>query len=115
MVIVFSEFVTAAAMAIVIIPVFYKLQITSSYEYLNKRFSPTVRTLGSFLFLCKMVRFSMPLIIFFLNGGFKMLYIPIVIYVPALAFSQVSGFSLEALIPAVCIVCIFYTSLVSSK
>lgn len=44
-----------------------------------------------------------------------MLYIPIVIYVPALAFSQVSGFSLEALIPAVCIVCIFYTTLVSKK
>lgn len=44
-----------------------------------------------------------------------MLYIPIVIYVPALAFSQVSGFSLYIIVPIICIVCIFYTTLVKIK
>lgn len=44
---------------------------------------------------------------------FQMLYIPIVIYVPALAFAQVTGMSLSVLIPLVCVVCIFYTCLVS--
>lgn len=42
-----------------------------------------------------------------------MLYMPIVIYVPALAFAQVTGMSLNVLIPLVCVVCIFYTTLVS--
>ncbi|GLV41355.1 brother of rumpel [Carabus blaptoides fortunei] len=76
------------------LPVFYTLQITSSYEYLNLRFNNTVRMLGSILFLTKM-----------------MLYIPIVIYVPALAFSQVTGFNLHLITPIVCVVCIFYTTL----
>lgn len=41
------------------------------FQYLNLRYNQTVRVLGSILFLLKML-----------------LYIPIVIYVPALAFSQ---------------------------
>jgi len=60
---VFAEIVSVIVMAIVYIPVFYNLQITSSYEYLNRRFSPAVRTLGSCLFLLKMVRY--------LRGGIK--------------------------------------------
>ncbi|KAJ3656756.1 hypothetical protein Zmor_015805 [Zophobas morio] len=89
-----SEALVSLTMAYCYLPVFYKLQITSSYEYLNLRFNQTVRLLGSVLFLTKM-----------------MLYIPIVIYVPALAFSQVTGINLHLITPAVCIVCIFYTTL----
>lgn len=44
-----------------------------------------------------------------------MLYIPIVMYVPALAFAQVTGVSLNVLIPLVCLVCIFYTTVVSKS
>ncbi|KAK3908024.1 Sodium-coupled monocarboxylate transporter 2 [Frankliniella fusca] len=36
---------------------------------------------------------------------------PIVIYVPALAFSQVTGADLHVITPIVCVVCIFYTTL----
>ncbi|XP_065172488.1 sodium-coupled monocarboxylate transporter 1-like [Atheta coriaria] len=89
-----SEFLVTGTMAFAYLPVFYKLQITSSYEYLNLRFNQTVRLLGSILFLLKML-----------------LYIPIVIYVPALAFSQVTGINLHLVTPIVCIVCIFYTTL----
>ncbi|XP_066255129.1 sodium-coupled monocarboxylate transporter 1-like [Euwallacea similis] len=88
------EIFGAAAMAYIVLPVFYKLQITSTYEYLNLRFNNTVRLLGTTLFLTKML-----------------LYIPIVIYVPALAFSQVTGINLHLVTPVVCIVCIFYTTL----
>ncbi|KAK6622118.1 hypothetical protein RUM44_001925 [Polyplax serrata] len=88
------ELITSIVMMTVYIPVFYSLQIVSSYEYLNVRFNKTVRTLGSALFLIKML-----------------LYIPIVIYVPALAFSQVTGFSIYILVPIVSVVCIFYTTL----
>nr|XP_022913659.1 sodium-coupled monocarboxylate transporter 1-like [Onthophagus taurus] len=89
-----SEGLVSITMAVAYLPVFYKLQITSSYEYLNLRFNQTVRLLGSTLFLLKML-----------------LYIPIVIYVPALAFSQVTGIHLHLVTPVVCIVCIFYTTL----
>lgn len=55
----------------VFLPVFYKLQLVSTYEYLKIRFDHRIRTLASLLFiLC------------------TLLYVPIVIYVPALAFNQ---------------------------
>lgn len=66
----------------------------SLLQYLHLRFNQSVRLLGSILFLLKM-----------------MLYIPIVIYVPALAFSQVTGINLHLITPIVCVVCIFYTTL----
>lgn len=39
------------------LPVFYDLNIISSYEYLRKRFNNAVGMLGSGLFLIKMVNF----------------------------------------------------------
>ncbi|XP_063224315.1 sodium-coupled monocarboxylate transporter 2-like [Bacillus rossius redtenbacheri] len=91
---VIPEVLVSVTMALVYLPVFYTLQITSSYEYLKLRFNHTVRLLGSILFLIKM-----------------MVYIPVVIYVPALAFSQVTGINLHLITPIVCVVCIFYTTL----
>ncbi|XP_046397672.1 uncharacterized protein LOC124164392 [Ischnura elegans] len=79
-------------------PVIHKLQVTTSYEYLAIRFSQKVRILGSMLFIISHI-----------------LYIPIVIYLPALAFSQVTGVSLHLITPVVCLVCIFYTSLGGMK
>ncbi|XP_014260294.1 sodium-coupled monocarboxylate transporter 2-like isoform X2 [Cimex lectularius] len=92
--VIISEMFVSLTMAFVYIPVFYKLEITSSYEYLKLRFGQNVRILGSCLFIVKM-----------------MLYIPIVIYVPALAFSQVTGVNLHIITPLVCVICIFYTTL----
>ncbi|KAF4521053.1 hypothetical protein B566_EDAN008125 [Ephemera danica] len=92
--IVLSELAVSFTMAAAYIPVFYALNITSSYEYLKMRFNQPVRMLGSTIFIIKM-----------------MLYIPLVIYVPALAFSQVTGVNLHLVTPVVCVVCIFYTTL----
>ncbi|KAG4078241.1 hypothetical protein HA402_011313 [Bradysia odoriphaga] len=36
-------------------------------------------------------------------------YLPVVVYVPALAFNQVTGVNIHAVTPFVCMVCIFYT------
>lgn len=55
----------------VYLPVFFKLQLTSSYEYLELRFDKRLRLLTSFLFLLSMI-----------------LFLPIVIYIPALALEQ---------------------------
>ncbi|XP_026465208.1 LOW QUALITY PROTEIN: sodium-coupled monocarboxylate transporter 1-like [Ctenocephalides felis] len=92
--IVCPECFVSLTMALIYLPVFYKLQITSSYEYLKLRFNQPVRLMGSVIFVIKML-----------------LYIPIVIYVPALAFSQVTGINLHLISPIVCVVCIFYTTL----
>ncbi|BES94953.1 Sodium:solute symporter family [Nesidiocoris tenuis] len=92
--IIVSEVFVSFTMAYIYIPIFYKLQITSSYEYLGMRFNRKVQTLGSCLFVLKML-----------------LYIPMVIYVPALAFEQVTGINLHIVTPIVCVICIFYTTL----
>lgn len=55
----------------VYLPVFASLKISSSYEYLEMRFGKGVRTLISLMFVLDMV-----------------LFLPVVIYVPALAFNQ---------------------------
>ncbi|XP_046666668.1 sodium-coupled monocarboxylate transporter 1-like [Homalodisca vitripennis] len=57
------------------------------------RFNKAVCILGSGIFVLKM-----------------MLYMPMVIYVPALAFNQVTGVNLHLITPLVCVVCIFYTT-----
>lgn len=62
--------VVSIALIYIYLPVFFKLQCTSIFEYLNKRFDYKCRMLGSFLFALSM-----------------MVYLPIVIYIPALAFS----------------------------
>ncbi|GAB1869714.1 Sodium-coupled monocarboxylate transporter 1 [Camponotus japonicus] len=79
-------------MSIVFLPVFHDLKLTSTYEYLEKRFDKRIRLLGSVLFAISM-----------------MTWLPIVIYIPALAFNQVTGVNVHIITPFVCIVCIFYT------
>lgn len=79
-------------MASAYLPVFHNLQLTSTYEYLERRFNKHVRLFGSFLFTLALIT-----------------WLPIVIYVPALAFNQVTGINVHIITPAVCIVCIFYT------
>lgn len=89
-----SSVVVALLVNYIYLPVFYSLQLTSSYEYLQLRFNRSVRVMASVLFTISVL-----------------LYIPLVIYVPALAFSYVSDLSIHAITPLVCIICIFYTML----
>ncbi|XP_073957494.1 sodium-coupled monocarboxylate transporter 1-like [Choristoneura fumiferana] len=86
-------FLMSFVMTQVYLPVFHELKITSNYEYLSMRFDNRVRLFGSILFA------------FTLIG-----WLPIVIYVPALAFNQVTGVDIHIITPIVCLVCIFYTS-----
>ncbi|CAH1398746.1 unnamed protein product [Nezara viridula] len=76
------------------LPVVYHLQYNSLFEYLEKRFNRGVRLLASFIFSFSLI-----------------LYIPVVIYVPSLAFNQVTGMSVHLLSSIICAVCIFYTSI----
>ncbi|XP_017119101.1 sodium-coupled monocarboxylate transporter 2 [Drosophila elegans] len=81
-------------MGVFYLPVFHDLNITSTYEYLEVRFDRRLRLYGSIMFAVMNVA-----------------YLPIVIYVPALAFNQVTGIGVHTITPIVCIICVFYTSL----
>uniref|UniRef100_A0A669BVE5 Solute carrier family 5 member 8 n=1 Tax=Oreochromis niloticus TaxID=8128 RepID=A0A669BVE5_ORENI len=80
----------------VFLPVFYRLAINSTYEYLELRFSRATRLLA--------------MVIFFFNA---LLYTGLVIYAPALALNQVTGMNLWGGIISTATVCTLYCALVS--
>lgn len=82
------------SMTYIYLPVFYDLQLTSSFGYLEKRFDRSVKLTASMVYAISCV-----------------IFIPIVIYVPALAFSQVTGINLHIITPVISVVCIFYTTI----
>ncbi|XP_037714169.1 sodium-coupled monocarboxylate transporter 2 isoform X2 [Drosophila subpulchrella] len=77
----------------IFLPVFCNLQLTSTYEYFERRFDRRVRIFGSCLFVVM-----------------NILWQPICIYVPALTLNQVSGISVHKIVPLTSFVCILYTS-----
>ncbi|XP_010158945.1 PREDICTED: sodium-coupled monocarboxylate transporter 1 [Eurypyga helias] len=78
----------------IFLPVFYRLGITSTYEYLELRFNKYLRLCGTVLFIVQTT-----------------LYTGIVIYAPALALNQVTGFDLWGAVVATGVVCTFYCTL----
>lgn len=80
------------AMYYIYLPVFHDLKLISTYQYLETRFDQRIRLFGSILF----------------TFG-SLMWLPIVIYVPALAFNQATGINIHWITPVVGLVCIFYT------
>ncbi|XP_049302581.1 sodium-coupled monocarboxylate transporter 2 isoform X2 [Bactrocera dorsalis] len=78
----------------VYMPVFSTLRVSSSYQYLEIRFGPNVRTIAAVLFVVKMI-----------------IYMPIVVYVPALAFNQVTGINIYITSSVVSLIVVIYTIL----
>ncbi|XP_077990171.1 sodium-coupled monocarboxylate transporter 1-like isoform X1 [Glandiceps talaboti] len=80
-------------------PIFYRLGLTSAYQYLEIRFnSKLVRVLGACTFMCQMV-----------------LYMGIAIYAPSLALNAVTGFTLWGSVLTCGLVCTFYTTIGGMK
>ncbi|XP_071835571.1 sodium-coupled monocarboxylate transporter 1-like isoform X2 [Apostichopus japonicus] len=79
-------------------PVFFNMNITSAYEYLELRFNKAVRIAGMLTFCLMMV-----------------IYLGIVIYAPALALSAVTDLSLWGSVFSVGLVCTFYTTIGGMK
>ncbi|XP_054742352.1 sodium-coupled monocarboxylate transporter 2 isoform X1 [Anastrepha obliqua] len=83
-------------MAIVVskvyLPVFSTLNVGSSYEYLEMRFSSSVRSIASFMFVMD-----------------EIFFLPIILYVPAIAFNQVTGVNIYVISGVICVVCVIYT------
>nr|XP_019947839.1 PREDICTED: sodium-coupled monocarboxylate transporter 1-like [Paralichthys olivaceus] len=78
----------------VFLPVFYRLSIASTYEYLELRFNRATRLLGMMFFMVQTI-----------------LYTGIIIYGPALALSQVTDLDLWGGIISTGAVCTFYCTL----
>ncbi|MBR3117747.1 MAG: Na+/proline symporter, partial [Oceanobacillus sp.] len=76
------------------IPFFRKLNITTAYEYLEERFGPSLRVIGSLLFVL-----------------FHIGRVAIVIYLPTLAITSVSEINPVLIAAAVGGLCIIYTFL----
>ncbi|XP_070179821.1 sodium-coupled monocarboxylate transporter 2-like [Littorina saxatilis] len=85
-------FVMGAA-AHIYIPVFYRLHITSSFEYLSLRFGKGIRTIMAIVYIFQM-----------------MLYMAIVLYAPSLALNAVTGIDLWGSIISVGLICTVYTA-----
>uniref|UniRef100_A0A8D3DNE3 Sodium-coupled monocarboxylate transporter 1 n=1 Tax=Scophthalmus maximus TaxID=52904 RepID=A0A8D3DNE3_SCOMX len=78
----------------VFLPVFYRLAVTSTYEYLELRFNRATRLLGTALFIVQTI-----------------LYTGIVIYAPALALNHVTGMDLWGAVISTGLVCTFYCTM----
>ncbi|XP_063294360.1 sodium-coupled monocarboxylate transporter 2-like isoform X2 [Pelobates fuscus] len=76
------------------VPVFYRSGITSTYEYLELRFHKFVRYAATIMYIIQTI-----------------LYTGVVVYAPALALNQVTGFDLWGSVFATGIVCTFYCTL----
>ncbi|WP_210128188.1 sodium:solute symporter [Staphylococcus sp. GDX8P114P-2] len=76
------------------VPFFKKLNVTSAYEYLEARFGPSIRVIGSLLFIL-----------------FHLGRVAIVIYLPTLAVTSVSDLNPFVVASLVGILCILYTFL----
>ncbi|KAH8042852.1 hypothetical protein HPB51_026117 [Rhipicephalus microplus] len=78
-------------------PMFYKLNVTSAFQYLELRFNRTLRTICSVSSALQMI-----------------VYMSIVLYGPALALQQVTGVNLWLSVVSIGVVCTFYTTVVSN-
>lgn len=93
-----TNFISVPLTVWIFLPVYYNLRLTSSYEYLEKRFSFSVRMLGSTVFVVQ-----------------TLLYTGIVLYGPSLTLQSVTGFPLWLSTIVTGLVCTFYTTLGGMK
>ncbi|XP_034388310.1 sodium-coupled monocarboxylate transporter 1 [Cyclopterus lumpus] len=90
----FSYAIMSVVSAEVFVPLFYRLGITSAYEYLEMRFSRPIRIIGTSMYIIQTA-----------------LYTGLVIYAPALALNQITGLDLWGVLVSTGAVCIIYCTL----
>ncbi|XP_002736421.1 sodium-coupled monocarboxylate transporter 2-like, partial [Saccoglossus kowalevskii] len=80
------------------LPIFYRLELTSIYEYLELRFNKPARIIGTSFYIL-----------------YKSLYLSIAVYAPSLALSAVSGINVWISVVTIGTVCTMYTTLGGMK
>uniref|UniRef100_A0A1B0C7K6 Uncharacterized protein n=1 Tax=Glossina palpalis gambiensis TaxID=67801 RepID=A0A1B0C7K6_9MUSC len=94
---VLSNILVVPTLTYIIVPVFYENNISNCYEYLQIRFNKSTRRIVTLSFV--------------LNAC---LMLPVYMFIPSLAFSQVTGINIHLINTIVCSICVFYTMLVGS-
>lgn len=89
-----SQILTVPLVIWLVLPFFRRLNVTTAYEYLERRFHVAVRLIGGLAFLL-----------------FQFGRIGIVLFLPAIALSVVTGVSIQSCIIVMAILSIFYTVL----
>ncbi|XP_053697408.1 putative sodium-dependent multivitamin transporter [Sabethes cyaneus] len=84
--------------AYLFLPVFFKLEASSAYEYLEMRFGKKTRLAASLAYLLQMI-----------------LYMGIAVYAPALALEAVTGMNQTYSILTIGIICTFYSTIGGMK
>ncbi|XP_061500171.1 sodium-coupled monocarboxylate transporter 1 [Anopheles gambiae] len=74
-------------------PIYYKLDVTSCYEYLGMRFDKRIRTFGAVLYILQML-----------------FYTSVAVLAPAIALSEATGLNKYIAVVLIYFVCIFYSS-----
>ncbi|XP_016928539.4 sodium-coupled monocarboxylate transporter 1-like [Drosophila suzukii] len=82
------------AVSYIYLPVFSVLRVCSSYEYLGKRFHSIIQSITSILFVIEGI-----------------LYMPFLVYVPALSINQASGINIYIIQALIVVACVIYTML----
>ncbi|CAH1367562.1 unnamed protein product [Tenebrio molitor] len=90
----FSQLLSFILALYIYYPVFFKRQLSTAYEYLEKRFDNKTRLLGSFLYVLR-----------------ENLVLPVIIYSPALALSTVTGIKVSVIALVISCICVFYTAI----
>ncbi|XP_041453782.1 sodium-coupled monocarboxylate transporter 1-like [Lytechinus variegatus] len=93
-----SSILSSIATVVFFLPTFYNLGLTSSNEYLERRFGKRVRILGTFAF-----------------SFYMLVYLGIVLYAPSLALNAVTGLNLWGSVFSIGIVCTLYTAIGGMK
>jgi SSS family solute:Na+ symporter len=89
-----AQLLTAPLVIWLVLPFYRRLDVTTAYEYLERRFNVLVRVLGGLAFLL-----------------FQFGRVGIVLFLPAIALSVVTGVSIETCIIVMAILSIVYTVL----
>lgn len=74
-------------------PIYFKMELTSCYEYLGMRFGKELRILGGALYIIQMC-----------------FYTSVAVLAPAIALSKATGLNTRLAIILIYVVCVFYSS-----
>ncbi|KAK5642634.1 hypothetical protein RI129_008801 [Pyrocoelia pectoralis] len=86
--------ISSLACIYVYMPVLLKLELITTYQYLQIRFGSSIKMFASFIYTLHLI-----------------IYNPVIIFLPCLAFNQATGFNINLLAAATTIFCVFYTAI----
>ncbi|KAH8366179.1 hypothetical protein KR093_009954 [Drosophila rubida] len=75
-------------------PIYFKMELTSCYEYLGIRFGKEIRILGAVLYVIQMC-----------------FYTAVAVLAPAIALSKATGLNTKIAVVLIYVVCVFYSSM----